>query len=75
MGWQRLSVGEICKQIKDPARNGGRVLEESYEHDTHGLVGWGWNPAEGRAPAPGSQEIFGQLTQGSVDTGAVGAEE
>lgn len=71
MGWQGVSLGEICAQIKDPARNGDRTLEDLYEHNAHdGLVGWGWNPGEGRTPAPGSQEIFGQLTRAWIDTGA-----
>ncbi|TWI31494.1 Isoquinoline 1-oxidoreductase subunit [Paracoccus sulfuroxidans] len=71
MGWQGVSLGEICAQIKDPARNGDRTLEDLYEHHAHdGLVGWGWDPGEGRKPAPGSQEIFGQLTRAWIDTGA-----
>ncbi len=34
------------------------------------LVGWGWHPGEGRTPVPGTQEVFGQLTQAWIDTGA-----
>ena len=71
MGWQGLSLGEICVQLKDPERNGGRTLAELHEHNAaDGLVGWGWEPGEGRTPAPGSQEMFGQLTQAWIDTGA-----
>lgn len=71
MGWQGLSLGEICAQIKDPERNGGKTLEEIHKHNAEdGLVGWGWHPGAGRAPAPGSQEIFGQLTRAWIDTGA-----
>lgn len=71
MGWQGVSLADICAQIKDPARNGGRSLEALYEHNARdGLVGWGWNPGKGRTPAPGSQEIFGQLTRAWIDTGA-----
>lgn len=71
MGWQGVSLGEICTQLKDPERNGGKSLEALYEHNAHdGLVGWGWDPGEGRTPAPGSQEIFGQLTRAWIDTGA-----
>lgn len=71
MAWVGLSVAEICVQIKDPERNGGRDLEALYEHNaTDGLVGWGWNPGKGRTPAPGSQEVFGQLTRAWIDTGA-----
>lgn len=71
MGWIGKSSGEICAQLKDPERNGGKTLAELHEHNAEdGLVGWGWEPGEGREPAPGSQEIFGQLTQAWIDTGA-----
>lgn len=72
MGWQGVSLGDICMQIKDPERNGGKTLEQLYEHNAHdGLVGWGWDPGEGRTPAPGTQDLFGQLTRAWIDTGAV----
>ena len=32
MAWQGKTVGEICRQIKDPERNGGRSLELLQEH-------------------------------------------
>ncbi|WP_111560314.1 Isoquinoline 1-oxidoreductase subunit [Paracoccus sediminilitoris] len=71
MGWYGVSLGDICEQIKDPERNGGKTLEELYIHNAEdGLVGWGWDPGEGRTPAPGSQELFGQLTRAWIDTGA-----
>lgn len=71
MGWIGASSAEICAQIKDPARNGGKSLEELYEHNAHdGLVGWGWEPGEGRTSAPGSQEVFGALTRAWIDSGA-----
>ncbi len=71
MGWVGLSAGEICAQLKDPERNGGRDLAEIHEHNAHdGLVGWGWHPGKGRTPAPGSQEAFGELTQAWIDAGA-----
>ncbi len=71
MGWIGKSAADICAQIKDPERNGDRSLADLHEHNAEdGLVGWGWTPGEGREPAPGSQEIFGQLTQAWIDTGA-----
>ncbi len=71
MGWIGLTLPEICEQIKDPERNGDRTLAELHEHNANdGLVGWGWNPGEGREPAPGSQERFGELTQAWIDAGA-----
>ena len=71
MGWIGLTAGEICEQIKDPARNGGKTLAELHEHNAHdGLVGWGWEPGEGREPAPGTQAVFGELTLAWIETGA-----
>ncbi|MFE1601071.1 Isoquinoline 1-oxidoreductase subunit [Methylobacterium sp. ID0610] len=71
MAWMGLSVAEICVQLKDPERNGGRSLADIHEHHaTDGLVGWGWHPGKGREPVPGTQKIFGDLTQAWIDTGA-----
>ena len=71
MAWQGKSTGEICRQIKDPDRNGGRTLALLHEHVAHDdLVGWGWKPGQGREPAPGSQELLGQLIQAWIDSGA-----
>lgn len=71
MGWRGVSVAEICAQIKDPARNGGKSLAALIEHNAEDhLVGWGWRPGEGREPAPGDQETFGALTAAWVDAGA-----
>ncbi|MDB5593590.1 MAG: putative lipoprotein [Hyphomicrobiales bacterium] len=71
MAWQGKSLGAICEQIKDPARNGGRDLAALHEHMAKDdLVGWGWNPGEGREPAPGTQARFGEIIQAWIDTGA-----
>jgi hypothetical protein len=71
MAWQGRSLGQICEQIKDPARNGKKDLAEIVEHSGHDhLVGWGWSPGAGRTPAPGTQAAFGDLIRAWVDTGA-----
>jgi hypothetical protein len=71
MAWEGKSIDEICRQIKDPQRNGGRSLELLHEHLAHDdLVAWGWQPGEGRDPAPGSQALLGELIQAWIDTGA-----
>ena len=57
MAWEGKTVPEICAQIKDPARNGGRTPEDLIHHigeDT--LVGLGleaglWPFARARHPA------------------------
>jgi len=72
MAWVGKSLGEICRQIKDPQRNGGKSMEELVHHMAEdSLVGWGWNPGVGREPAPGTQKEFGELIKAWSDTGAV----
>jgi hypothetical protein len=71
MAWAEKSLGQICEQIKDPKRNGGKTLDEIVKHmaeDT--LVGWAWNPGGGRTPAPGTQKEFGDLIRSWSQTGA-----
>ena len=71
MAWEGKSVSQICQQLKDPARNGGRTLALLHEHlAKDDLVAWGWAPGEGREPAPGSQQQLGELAQAWIDNGA-----
>jgi hypothetical protein len=71
MAWIGKSLGEICEQLKDRARNGGKSIDDIVEHNAHDvLVGYGWAPGVGRAPAPGTQEQFGALMRAWADTGA-----
>jgi hypothetical protein len=71
MAWVGKSAAEICAQMKDPARNGGRALGEIVEHSAHDpLVGWGWTPGADREPVPGTQAQFGALIGAWVETGA-----
>jgi hypothetical protein len=71
MAWEGKTIAEICAQITDPARNGGRKVEDLIHHigeDT--LVGWAWHPGYGRSPAPGTQQEAGALVEAWVKTGA-----
>jgi hypothetical protein len=71
MAWQGKSIGDICRQIKDPTRDGGRDLALLHDHlAKDDLVAWGWQPGVGREPAPGNQELLGELIQAWIDTGA-----
>jgi hypothetical protein len=76
MAWVGKSASQICAQIKDPKRNGGKSLAKLVEHNSHdALVAWGWNPGAGREPAPGTQAAFGALSAAWVATGAECPEE
>ena len=71
MAWEGKTLAEICTQVKDPERNGGKSFADLAHHigdDT--LVGWAWNPGYGRTPAPGTQKEAKALFQAWVDTGA-----
>lgn len=70
MAWHGRTLGEICRQLKDPSRNGGKTMAEMIEHMARDeLVGWAWAPGTGRAPAPGTQKSFGDLIQAWADSG------
>ena len=58
MAWQGRTLGEICAQIKDPVRNGGRSLEQIHTHMAEELVGWLGLGAGVRPPA-GSRHAKG----------------
>ena len=71
MAWQHHTLGQICEQIKDPKRNGGKTLAQIEEHMAKDdLVGWAWNPGGTREPASGTQARFGALIAAWIDTGA-----
>jgi hypothetical protein len=51
--FQGRSSAELCRQLKDPDRNGGRTPEELLAHvAADPLVLWGWSPGDGRTPVP-----------------------
>jgi hypothetical protein len=47
------SPAELCRQLKDPKQNGGRTFAMLLDHVANDdLVGWAWNPGDGRTPPP-----------------------
>ncbi len=66
------SPAELCNQIKDPKQNGGRSLDALFHHIADDdLVGWGWNPGDGRTLPPLTRpETVAQLKIW-IDGGAV----
>ncbi len=76
MAWLGRTPAQICAQLKDPAKNGGRTLAQLVEHvSKDALVGWAWAPGADREPAPGTQQAFGALMAAWADNGAVCDEE
>src|SRR5450755_757152 len=71
MAWQDRTLGQICEQMKDPARNGGKDMAALLRHaGEDSLVGWGWAPGVGRTPAPATHAQFGELLHAWADAGA-----
>jgi hypothetical protein len=71
MAWQGKTLAQICVQIKDKDRNGGKDMAALIKHMAEDeLVGWGWDPGAGRTPAPGTQKQFGELIKAWADAGA-----
>lgn len=59
--WIGKTGAEICAQLKDPERNGGRDAAGLLEHLRHdaslsGFIPRAWEPGEGRSTPPGSFE-------------------
>ncbi|MEM7280078.1 MAG: hypothetical protein AAF438_00405 [Pseudomonadota bacterium] len=57
--WTDQSSAQICEQVRDPERNGGRDEEGLIEHILHdasvfGFISWGFDPGPGRSRPPGS---------------------
>lgn len=70
MAWQGRDLSEICDQIKDPARNGGKTLAEVVHHMGHDpLVGWAWKPGKGRKTPPGTWAQFRELSEAWLRAG------
>ena len=71
MAWEGRSPAELCAQLKDRARNGGRNLDQVVDHVGHdAFVAWGWSPGADRPAAPGTQAEFAALMRAWVESGA-----
>src|SRR3989442_14712186 len=76
MKWEGLTKQQICEEMKDPARNGGRRTGKAViEHmKVDPLVLWAWTPGAGRTTPPISHEQFVRELEASVKTGMPGTE-
>jgi len=59
LAWQRLSIGDLCRTLKDPTTNGGKSAAQLIEHVRDDrFVNWGWDPGPGRSIPPISHDAF-----------------
>jgi hypothetical protein len=71
MSLEGRSIGQICEQIKDPARNGNRDVPAILRHVAEdSLILWAWSPGAGRTPAPGTNAEFSALLRAWAEAGA-----
>jgi hypothetical protein len=70
MLWEGLSIGDLCRMLKNPQINGNRTPDALVEHmDTEKLVLWGWQPGGRREPVPISHKEFVDLLKVWVSSG------
>ncbi|MBI2956569.1 MAG: hypothetical protein HYY26_04565 [Acidobacteria bacterium] len=71
MVFEGKTAGELCRQFKDPAENGGKTIAGVIHHiEEDPLVLWGWSPGEGRTPPPLSRAEFVAKMKQWADGGA-----
>ncbi len=72
MVFQGLTAKQLCVQLEDPKRNGGRKTpKEAIHHlEEDPLVTWAWTPGNGRSVPPMSYEDFMQAMNTWVENGA-----
>ena len=72
MVFQGKSPQELAAQLKDPARNGHKTLQQLITHvSSDPLVLWGWNPGDGRTKPPMAHDEFARQFKDWVTKGAV----
>ena len=72
MLWQGLSTGDLCRMLRDPARNGHRTPAALVVHmETEHLVLWGWSPGGRREPVPIPHKDFVEQMKIWVSSGTV----
>jgi hypothetical protein len=71
MSWARLSIGQLCRTLKDPTKNGRRSLKAIIKHmQEDSLVHWSWDPGGTRASVPMPHHVFVEFVEEWVRSGA-----
>jgi mono/diheme cytochrome c family protein len=68
--FEGMSRGDLCRQMRDPLRNGGKTPQQILHHVADdALVLWGWDPGPGRTPVSTPHEEFVRATRTWVENG------
>lgn len=72
MVFQGLTARQLCMNLKNPLKNGGRKTPKDAIHhlEEDPLVHWAWTPGNGRSVPPMSYEDFMKTMKVWVDNGA-----
>jgi hypothetical protein len=71
MVFQGKTASELARQLKDPKLNGGKTLEQLFQHVSEDkLVLAGWDPGDGRTKPPLSHTEFVKKMREWIDKGA-----
>ena len=71
MPFEQRSAHEVCEQLKDPRRNGGKSLADLHAHFARDpVVLWGWDPGPGRTLPPISHAELVQHVEQWIAKGA-----
>ena len=71
MVFQGLTAGQLCRNFKDPKKNGGVTLRQAMSHirSRDPLVIWAWEPGNGRTVPPMTFEEFAAKVEEWVKNG------
>jgi len=71
MVFEGKTPAQLCEQLEDPTKTGGRDLAALVEHvERDPLVSWGWDPGPGRAPVPIPRDRLVAAIKAWIDAGA-----
>jgi hypothetical protein len=66
-----LTPAQLCATVKDAKATGGKDLAAMLDHVANDkLVGWGWEPGQGRAPVPVPRDELVAAFRTWMDAGA-----
>jgi hypothetical protein len=71
MTWGGQSIGQLCRALKDPRKNGGRTARGIVKHmQKDSLVHWSWDPGGTRESISMPHHVFVEFVEEWLQTGA-----